>query len=96
MKTNATLKRALALLLLISFFVLVFSPFTLCTHHCENEEFCEICAYQSAEHLRELFIPILCACIAVLSASSLYHFSGAGEENSVSFTPVKLKVKLSD
>ncbi len=96
MKSRALLTRAIALLIIASIFVIVFSALTFGTHCCDHGGFCSVCAYQS-EHVRELFIPVLCACIAPLIAfAALFYFLSAGEGAFASFTPVKFKVKLSD
>lgn len=95
MKSKATFVRALAILLLISFFALVFSAITFGTHHCDHEESCAICAYQY-EHRSELFIPVLCVCALLVALATLPPHFITGEELLALFSPVKFKVKLSD
>ena len=95
MKNRSVLIRVFAILLLISFFALVFSAITFGTHHCDNEEGCSICAYQ-IEHRNELSIPVLCACALIISFIASYPSLGSDEGFFAVFTPVKLKVKLSN
>ena len=95
MKNKTTLIRIFAILLLLAFAMLVFSAITFGTHHCEHETSCSICAYQ-IEHRSELFIPVLCACAVILSLVLSLSFVWASDKAISIFTPVKLKVKLSD
>ena len=95
MKSKAFLTRVLAILLLLLFFALVFSAITLGTHHHDHTSDCSVCAYYD-EHRNELFIPILIACAVILSIPLPYAFSRLLTWGAALFTPVKLKVKLSD
>ena len=95
MKSKLVFIRICAILILLSFFLLIFSAFTLSTHHCHHDELCAICDYYS-EQRGGLFIPVLCVCATLLLSIALYHFLSASEGFFAVFTPVKLKVKLSD
>ena len=95
MKSKLNLSRVLAFLLILAFFALVFSAITLGTHDCQHNEFCAVCAYKS-EHRNELFIPVLLACTLIISLISLYLLLRVCVGSLAFFTPVKLKVKLSD
>ena len=94
MKNKSLLVTVLAILLVISFFALVFSAITFGTHSCDHSESCAICAYRD-EHANELFVPVL-LCAIIVSFAALYSLLRESVGFLPIFTPVKLKVKLSD
>lgn len=95
MKNRSNLARFLAVLLIISFFALVFSAITFGAHSCDHSESCAICAYHD-KHANELFVPVLLLCAIVFSFAALYSLLRECVGFLPIFTPVKLKVKLSD
>ena len=94
MKNRSNLARFLAVLLIISFFALVFSAITFGAHSCDHSESCAICAYHD-KHANELFVPVL-LCALAISVLALFSLLRECVGFLPIFTPVKLKVKLSD
>ena len=94
MKNRSNLARFLAVLLIISFFALVFSAITFGAHSCDHSESCAICAYHD-KHANELFVPVL-LCVLAISVLALFSLLRECVGFLPIFTPVKLKVKLSD
>ena len=94
MKSKSLLVRIFAILLVISFFALVFSAIAFGTHSCDHSESCAICAYHD-KHGNELFVPVL-LCALAISVLALFSLLRECVGFLPIFTPVKLKVKLSD
>jgi hypothetical protein len=94
MKNKSLLVRIFAILLVVSFFALVFSAISFGTHSCDHSESCAICAYYD-KHANELFVPVL-LCALVISIVALFSSLRECVRFLPVFTPVKLKVKLSN